>query len=186
MLKSAVYGTLALAANKKPYAVPVNYVYYKDAIYFHSSPKGKKMRILAKNNQVSFNIVCDDIFIPSYFSSDDGLACPASAFFKSIIIDGKAEIIKDYDELKEVFSALMQSLQPDGKYKHFDNSEYGNEFKALVLVKINIESLTAKFKYGQNMAKKRQQMVIKHLKQRGRKIDLLTIDAIKQFSKYKL
>lgn len=78
----------------------------------------------------------------------------------------------------------MQSLQPEGKYKYFDNSEYGNEFKALVLVKINIESLTAKFKYGQNMAKKRQQMVIKHLKQRGRKIDLLTIDAIKQFSKH--
>ncbi|MDH3354732.1 MAG: pyridoxamine 5'-phosphate oxidase family protein, partial [Chromatiales bacterium] len=92
MLNSAEYGVLALCG-KKPYAVPVNFVYLDGSIYFHGSPKGKKMRLLKENNNVSFNVTTDSTIIPSYFSSTEELACPASAFFRSIIIDGKAEII---------------------------------------------------------------------------------------------
>jgi len=34
-----------------PYSVPVNFVYLDNAIYFHGTPKSKKMDILAVNNQ---------------------------------------------------------------------------------------------------------------------------------------
>ena len=180
MLNGAEYGVLALCG-QKPYAVPVNFVYFDESIYFHGSPKGKKMRLLKANNSVSFNITTDSTIIPSYFSSTEELACPASAFFKSIIIDGEAEIIDNREAVANVFTAMMNKLQPEGKFIGFDSSKYNTQFSALSVVKINIHEISAKFKFGQNLNPQRFQMVIEHLEQRGEKIDLLTTKAMKQF-----
>lgn len=180
MLNSAEYGVLALCG-KKPYAVPVNFVYLDGSIYFHGSPKGKKMRLLKENNNVSFNVTTDSTIIPSYFSSTEELACPASAFFRSIIIDGKAEIIAHREEVAAIFTAMMNKLQPEGKFTAFDSSEYDKQFAALSVVKINIHEISAKFKFGQSLNQERFQMVIKHLDERGEEIDLLTVKAMKQF-----
>lgn len=174
MLNTAEYGVLALC-DKKPYAVPVNFVYLDDCIYFHGSSKGRKMSILKANNRVSFNVISDDTIIPSYFSSTENMACPASAFFKSIIIDGEAEIVETRDEQARVFTAMMEKLQPEGKYKSFDSTDYDKHFAAGSVVKIHIHDISAKFKFGQHLNEKRLQMVIEHLEQRGEKADLLTV-----------
>jgi uncharacterized protein len=180
MLNTAEYGVLALCG-EKPYAVPVNFVYLDGSVYFHGSPKGKKMSILEENNRVSFNVTTDATIIPSYFSSTENIACPASTFFKSIIIDGETEIISNRKELARVFLALMEKLQPEGKYKSFESSEYNKQFAALSVVKINTHRISARFKFGQNLNKERFKMVVDHLENRGRKIDLLTADTMKQF-----
>jgi len=180
MLTSAEYGVLALCGTK-PYAVTVNFVYLDDAIFFHGSPKGKKMRMIKDNNNVSFSVVSDPIIIPSYFSSIENLACPASTFFKSIIIDGTAGIITERNEVAKIFSGMMKNLQPQGKYKSFESKEYDKQFSAVSVIKIDIEKLSAKFKFGQSLNSERFQMVIDHLEKRGKKTDLLTIKSMKQF-----
>ncbi len=185
VLNSAEYGVLALC-DTKPYAVPVNFVYLNDAVYFHGSPKGKKMRILAQSKAVSFNVTVESNLIPSYFSSDSDLACPASAFFKSVIIDGTAEIIDSLAEKRKAFTAMMQKLQPEGKYKPLEDSEYDKQLSVVAIVKILVQEMTAKFKFGQNLTSERLQKVIKHLEQRGNTEDLLTIKAIKQFCKNRI
>jgi len=45
VLDNAEFGVLALCG-EKPYAVPVNFVYLDNAIYFHGSLTGKKMEII--------------------------------------------------------------------------------------------------------------------------------------------
>ncbi len=180
VLNLAEYGVLALYGTK-PYAVPVNFVYLDGSIYFHGSPKGKKMRILAQNKEVSFNVIAEDNIIPSYFSSDSGLACPATTFFKSVIIYGFAEIVDSREEKAKAFVAMMEKLQPEGKYKPFESSEYDKQLSVVAIVKILVQEMTAKFKFGQNLTKERFQKVIEHLEQRGDAKDLLTVKAIKQF-----
>ncbi len=182
MLASAEYGVLALSG-EKPYAVPVNFVYLDGSIYFHGSPRGKKMDIIKENNNVSFSVISNSIIIPSYFSSTENLACPASAFFKSIIIDGTAEIISTHKELVKIFSAMMEKLQPEGQYKSFESREYDKQLSAVSVVKINVKEMSAKFKFGQNLNSERFKMVIDHLDKRGRETDILTIKAMKQFYK---
>ncbi len=181
MLHQAEYGVLALCDDGKPYAVPVNFVYLDQAIYFHSSKKGKKMEILAKNLRVSFNATVGDTIIPSFFSSDDGLACPASAFFKSVIVDGTAEIVTDQQETIVAFEAMMQKLQPEGQYKPFTDATYEKMLAVVALVKINVEKQSAKFKFGQNLKVERFEQVIAYLQQRGTKQDLQTIAWMLQF-----
>ncbi|CAB5494999.1 hypothetical protein THERMOT_220 [Bathymodiolus thermophilus thioautotrophic gill symbiont] len=186
MLLSGSYGVLSLMGDR-PYGVPLNYIYFQDAIYFHSAPKGEKIRLLKQNPQVSFSVVTEDTIIPSNFSSDEGLACPATAFFKSVIVEGNAQIIEDFDEIGKTFTAMMQNLQPEGDYLPFEDEVYKKKFKALVVVKINIERLSAKFKFGQGLNQKRFQMLLDNLQKRGTKIDLLTIQAMHQYcpKKYK-
>lgn len=173
MLHEATYGVLALGG-EQPYAVPVNFVWLDGAVYFHSSPKGKKMRMLRENPKVCFSVVQNEVIIPSYFSSQEGLACPASAFFRSVIIDGSATIIESRDEIAAGFTAMMQKLQPEGDYTPFDSDIYDKHFAALKVVRIDVASLSAKFKFGQNLNAERFDMVIQHLESRGREIDLLT------------
>ncbi len=179
-LQTAAYGTLALSGTT-PYAVPVNLVYHNDTMYFHGSAKGKKMRILAENNAVSCNVTTDHNIIPSYFSSTSGLACPATTFFKSITIDGHADIIAERDKKAAIFSTMMTNLQPEGQYIPFDSEKYTAALDAVAVVAITAQTISAKFKFGQNLSAERFDMIIEHLQKRGRPEDVITISNMQQF-----
>jgi predicted FMN-binding regulatory protein PaiB len=55
------------------------------------------------------------------------------------------------------------------------------------MFKINIEQLSAKFKFGQGLNQQRFQMLIDNLQKRDTKMDLLTIKAMHRYrpEKYK-
>jgi len=179
MLDRAEFGTLALCADDLPYSVPVNFVAIDDVIYFHGAQRGRKMNIISKNMNVSFSVVESCSLIPSYFSSTEELACPATQFFKSIIIDGMAEVIESREEKAAMFEALMQKLQPEGKYRSFDDSDYDKMLNATTVIKIIPKELSAKFKFGQHVTEERFEMILKNLEARGEALDLETLALMK-------
>ena len=180
ILDKAEYGTLALCVDEKPYAVPLNFVRIDNDIYFHGALKNKKMKMLEKNSNVSFSVVENYALIDSDFSSTDGLACPATQFFKSVSIDG-VTVLEESREVKEkVFEALMQKLQPKGGYKSFSHSDYDKALKATALVKIEVEKITCKFNFGQNLNEERFEMIVSALLERGTQIDKGTVEIMKE------
>ncbi len=166
VLNNAEYGVLALHGDK-PYAVPVNFVYIKGAIYFHGSYKGKKMDLIRNNPYGSFNVVTNHSVLPSYIMSEEELACPATAFFKSVTIDGKIKLIDNNEEKRKIFDALMKKLQPEGKYISFDSEKYNRALEKVAVLRINIESINAKFKFGQNYTKSKKEFIIDNLENRN-------------------
>ncbi|MCB4762133.1 MAG: pyridoxamine 5'-phosphate oxidase family protein, partial [Sulfurovum sp.] len=170
----AEYGTLALSYNDEPYAVAVNFVRIGESIYFHGALNNKKMKILAKNPKVSFSVVESYSIIDSYFSSHDGLACPATHFFKSVSIDGVAEVIENQEEKALMFEAMMKKLQPSGGYKSFSDEAYNKALKTTAVVKIVPSTISCKFKFGQHLDTERFEMIVKHLQERGSEVDLAT------------
>ncbi|XPV69379.1 MAG: pyridoxamine 5'-phosphate oxidase family protein [Halarcobacter sp.] len=180
VLNNAEYGTLALCDNNKPYSLPINFVEYNDEIYFHGSKKGRKMDILKNNQFASFSVVESYSMIQSYFSSNDGLACPATHFFKSIIIDGEIKFIENYDEKVQALSELMKKLQKEGKYKPLSDEVYQKSIDATTIYKLVPNKIKAKFKFGQHLNQDRFNMIIKHLEERGNKKDILTIKLMKE------
>ena len=185
LLNSAEYGTLALCENNRPYSVPINFVQHNDVLYFHGAQKGRKMGILKTNDYASFSVVESHSLIQSYFSSTEGLACPATHFFKSVIIDGQIEIVEDYEEKLAVFTALMQKLQPEGNYKPLSDKEYTTAVNATAVYKLIPSERRAKFKFGQHLDAERFEMVLKHLKERGTEKDLETIAMMNTFREEK-
>ena len=178
VLDDAEYGTLALSVDDTPYAVPVNFVRIEDAIYFHGALNNRKMKMLSHNPCVSFSVVENCALIDSDFSSTEGLACSATQFFKSVSIAGRATVIASRDEKARIFTAMMQKLQPKGGYKPFDDSAYDKALKATAVVKVSMDAVTCKFKFGQHLSDERFERIIAHLKARGNKIDLAAVEVM--------
>jgi len=171
MLASVSYGTLAICANDKPYSVPINFVPMGEDIYFHGAKSGRKMQILKANPHASFSVVESHSVIPSYFSSHDQLACPATHFYKSIMIEGEIVIVEEYEEKVQALSALMQKLQPEGKYKPLSKEVYKKFINATVVYKLIPKERRAKYKFGQHLSEERFEMILAHLEQRSGDMD---------------
>ena len=181
VLDKAEYGTLALSIENKPYAVPLNFVRIDDEIYFHGALSNKKMKILAQNPYASFLVVENYALIDSDFSTTEGLACPATQFFKSVSMDGVIEMVEIREEKAKMFQALMQKLQPKGGYKPFEDKAYDNALKATAVYKLVPSNLSCKFKFGQNLSDERFEMIVEHLKKRATPTDIVTIRLMNEY-----
>ncbi|GIQ67369.1 pyridoxamine 5'-phosphate oxidase family protein [Xylanibacillus composti] len=182
-LAERTYGILGLHGEDGwPYLVPLNFVYHNGHIYFHGSRIGQKIHDLRANEKVSFAVADEYALIPSYFS-DPKLACPATAFFKSVLIRGHASLIEDVEEKASVFGALMNKLQKEGGYAPISVSDpdYVPQLKGTAVVKITIDSLTAKFKFGQNWKPERRCEVEQALQKRSAPRDEETIAHMRKY-----
>lgn len=182
-LQEASFGYLATAGEDGwPHLTPLNYVYLNSHIYFHGSHKGSKMEEIAASGKVAFAVAKEYAIIPSYYT-DPNMACPASAYFKSVHIRGLAEKVKDLQEKADVLSALMVKLQPEGGYDPItpDDPRYQRELKAVAVVRLNIEELTAKFKFGQNLPEAHREAMAHRLEERGRPDDQATADLMRKY-----
>lgn len=161
---------------------PLNFVYDGQNVYFHGSLAGEKMKHLARDPRVSFTVAKEYAIIPSYFT-DPHLACPASAFFKSVMIRGYAERVEDPVEKAAALSLFMEKLQPEGGYDPIkaDDPQYTGQLKAVALVKIVPEELNAKFKFGQNMNEAKFTKVVAGLEERDAELDPETVELMKKF-----
>ncbi len=183
ILDKAQYGTLAICRDDKPYSLPLNFIRIDDDLYFHGSKNGRKMDILKVNLFASFSVVEPYSIISSYFSSKENLACPATHFFKSVIIDGKIEFVENYEEKVQALVFLMQKLQKEGKYKPLKDEVYKKMIDATTIYKLNMGEISAKFKFGQHLSPERFDMIIEHLQKRGDEKDIETIALMKKIKK---
>jgi len=171
----------SLMDEQEPYGVPLNFVWYEKSLCFHGSKEGRKMELIAKNPRASFSVVKPLSLIPSYFSNTRS-ASPATQFFISAHITGLIEIVSNADLKCLMLTALMQKLQPEGGYDAIEatNPIYTKMIEQTGLLRLNPESISLKFKAGQNLSEERKKSLIEKLRERGTTLDLLTIDLIKQ------
>lgn len=183
ILELAEYGTLAICKDNIPYSLPLNFVNIDGEIFVHGAKKGKKIDIMQSNQNASFSVVDSLSVLPSYFSTDDGRASPATHMYKSVIIDGVIEFIEDFRQKTIALEKLMQKYQKEGGYIPLNDEIYKKIINATCIYKLIPSSISAKFHLGQDYNEKRFSRVIEHLKQRGNKKDLLTIKALEKFKK---
>lgn len=181
IIDNTEFGTLAICKDNKPYSVPVNYVAINNEIYIHGKKKGKKIEIMQENSNASFSIVESYSILPSYFSTDDKRANPATHMYKSIIIDGHIEFIDDYNEKVNALEFLMQKYQKEGGYIPLNDDIYKKIINATCIYKLVPSEVSAKFHLGQDHSEQRFQRISEHLKNRGTKKDLLTLKLIEKF-----
>lgn len=155
-----------------PHVTPLNYAYVNGAFYFHGSRMGEKMDHLRRTPAVCFTIADEYALIPSYFS-DPEMACPATAYFKSVTAVGEVVIVDDLEEKALAMEALMTKLQPEGGYRAIDANDraYIPRLKGVAVIKLAPQRMSAKFKFGQNLKPDRLQAVVEGLECRGKERD---------------
>lgn len=123
---------LSMVDAGKPYVVPVNYGYSENALYFHSAPEGRKMRILGESPDVCFSIVSEYELVRSE------KACSWTAGYRSVTGTGKARILIDPEEKRRGLSILM------GHYSEREFDFSGLPLDDLAVVRVEIEALDGK------------------------------------------
>lgn len=168
-----------------PRVTPLNFVYIQGNFYFHGSHAGGKMKSIRHNQQVCFTVADEYALIPSYFS-DPELACPATAYFKSVTAYGQAELVEDAAEKAAVLTHFMQKLQPEGGFAPIDAEDprYRSRLKGVAVVRIVPEEITAKFKFGQNLKEEERTAVTQGLKDRNGARDAETIAMMEKYCPY--
>lgn len=163
------FGFLSQPRADYPSITPLNYVLYKGEICFHGSRIGEKMQLLKNGSAAAFCVAREFSIIPSHFTGAE-IACPATAFFKSVLIRGKLEEVTDASEKCEILTALMEKLQPEGQYAPFnmDNPEYRKNVNGVSVIRLRQEDLSAKFKFGQNQPKAKWKLILESLLLRGK------------------
>lgn len=132
VMKRCTNGVLACSGDDDyPYAVPLNYVYFNDKIYFHSAKTGHKIDAITKNQKVSFAVIDEDTIVSEKYTS----------YFRSVIVFGKARIVEGEERLK-AFAALVEKYsgnQPE-EAKHQKITECTQAY----LIAIDVEHITGK------------------------------------------
>jgi nitroimidazol reductase NimA-like FMN-containing flavoprotein (pyridoxamine 5'-phosphate oxidase superfamily) len=106
-LREKRVGTLAMYdQNGKPYAVPVNYVYWNGKIYFHGMGSGKKNTILAVRPEVCFTV------FEEYGTVMAKMPCKCDTAYFSIVIFGKTRLVLELEEKTQALTQIMEKFTP--------------------------------------------------------------------------
>ncbi len=151
-LEEMTFGFLStLDKEGSPNIKPVNYVFHDGNIYFHGKYGGEKAKESWKGGRVCFAVANEYSYIPSYAKGGDD-ACPATVFFKSVILKGEISRLKNLEKKAEVLTVLMKKMQPEMRHRPITpkDPEYLKTLKMTAVFEIKTTSISGKFKFGQN------------------------------------
>ena len=132
ILLQGEFGTLAtISENGYPYTVPLSYVYYDKAIFFHCAKQGHKLNNIQHNNKVSFSIVTDVNLLPSEFVTN----------YKSVIAFGEASEVTG-DGKEDALRKLIEKYSADFIREGNDCIQRAQD--STTVIKIDIHHLTGK------------------------------------------
>ncbi len=106
LLKKTRTGFLGLVDEEGTYVVPLNYVWYKDNIYFHGSNEGRKYDALLKGETYCFTVIDD------YGTIADPIPANIGTAYTSAMVFGKVEMVADLEEAKQAMEAMLNKYVP--------------------------------------------------------------------------
>lgn len=133
ILAKGITLTLALQGNEPyPYAVPVNYVWEENHLYFHCAKEGHKMEAMKHNPYVSFSIIDKEEIIPEKYTT----------YFRSVIGFGKAHLVEDKEEIVHALRLLVLKYSPN--YVQEGEVEINSSLDHVQIIRIDIDEVSGK------------------------------------------
>ena len=132
ILQEEKRGFLAVFGDEEyPYALPMNYVYVNNKIYFHSAQEGHKIDSIKKHNKVSFSVI----------NKGEKVENDWYYIFKSVICFGKIQKIDESEEKHKILTILGNKYFPSEEYTE---NEINKAFARTQVLKLEIEHISGK------------------------------------------
>lgn len=165
ILKKARVGRLAtLGADGYPYIVPVNYVYWREAIYFHCARQGEKLDNLCRHDKVCFEVDLPLAYLDTGYDKNMP-PCEVGQFYQCVVIRGRAEIIEDSTEKVAALNALMASHEGVEGFAAITTATPAVALCTVVAVRV--ENISAKANLAQKKSAEEKEKIRTYLEQRG-------------------
>jgi nitroimidazol reductase NimA-like FMN-containing flavoprotein (pyridoxamine 5'-phosphate oxidase superfamily) len=132
IIRQAAICRIGLCNGGQPYIVPVCFGYEDGMLYFHSSPKGRKMDILRKNNAVCVEFDVDQEIVKAE------RACKWGIKYRSVIGFGEAFFVESAEEKRRALDIVM--LHYGGEPQDYPEAT----LEKTAVVRIEIRDVTAK------------------------------------------
>lgn len=144
---------------------------------FHGSPVGEKMEIEGRRAVVAVSRTVASL--PSWFR-DAEKACPATTLYDSAQAHGVVVRVTDPERKARVLQALMQKLQPEGRYVPIDavNPLYRKVVASIAVMEIRLDHVDGKSKTMQQNGPAERAKVVAGLWGRGADADANAIERI--------
>lgn len=136
---------LAMSDDNVPYVLPMNFALDGDWVILHSAQSGRMWETLKKNTHVCINWTQGE----ELAWQDVRVGCSYRVKSKSVLVEGHAEIVDDFDEKTRLLKILM-SQYSDREFK-FSRPSVVN----VGIIRVKIEKLSAK-EFGAKAANARK------------------------------
>lgn len=115
-----------------PYGVPLSYTLDGNTIYFHCAKEGHKIDAIRKHDKVSFTVIEKDLIVPEAYTT----------YYRSVIVFGKAKLIEDEQQQREILTKLALKYSPD--FEAGIEEEINSCIKGVQIIALNIEHISGK------------------------------------------
>lgn len=138
LLHTTATASLAtLNADGSPYNTPVHYLNQDHAVYLHGLPKGQKTDNVTADPRVCMTLYAMD----SLLLDADEKPCDTNTKYQSVILSGRAVLLDDPGQKREILSAIVQKYTP-----HLGGKELPEPMiRGTAVIKIQIEEMTGKY-----------------------------------------
>ena len=129
---------VGMVDGSRPYVLAFNFGYEDQTIWLHAASEGRKIDVLKRNNHVCIEFDTDH----KLFARHEKVACSWRWAYRSVLIQGRAIFVDDYDEKIKGLNIFMKNYA-DREFKYsrpaVDNIQ---------IIKVPVSSITGRsFEY---------------------------------------
>ncbi len=125
---------VAMADNNIPYVLPMNFALDGNTIILHSAQHGRMWETLLKNPNVCINWTLGE----ELAWQDEQVGCSYRVKSKTVLVEGKVEIIDEYEEKERMLHLLM------GQYSGREFKFNAPAVKNVGIMKVHIRHISAR------------------------------------------
>ena len=159
-----------------PVVVPTQFVLEYRTVWLHLVRANPIFTALAENPRVLLSVAGDWAFIPSAWKAiddeDPALGIPTT-YYGAVQLSGTAAVHDERTAPGTVAAILRRQLatfQPELEVADPGESHAAN-LLGILGIEIDVEQVSAKFKYGGNVDEPHRRAVVEHLRERGARGD---------------
>lgn len=135
-----------------PVVVPTQFVLREVDVVLHLAKPNPVFEALAATPHAVLSVAGDWAYIPGAWKvvddEDPSLGIPTT-YYAAVQLIGAVEVIDDPDELASVLRTQLADVEPDGGLA--DPDVHRRKFAAIRGIRLSIDDVRAKFKYGGNV-----------------------------------
>ena len=163
------FGHLAAAGTGRgvPVVVPTQFVLTDDTVTLHLARANPIFECLAENDRCVLSVAGDWAYIPAAWKAigdEDPRRGIPTTYYGAVQLTGSAVVADDHDAIAAALRTQLADLEPDADL--VDPIEHGKSLNAIRGLRIEIDDVRAKFKYGGNVDQAHRDAIADELRAR--------------------
>ena len=157
-----------------PVVVPTQFVLDGDEVILHLVAKNPLLEAIEEQPRVLLSVAGDWAFIPSSWKAvgeEDPLLGIPTTYYAAVQVQGSATVVSAVGEVAAILRRQLAVIQP-GLEVADPLVAHEEQLRTIRGIRIAIEQVRAKFKYGGNVDIQHRREVVARLEQRGGPGDL--------------